>query len=204
MLKLFYAKSTAALVPHILLEDANASYETHHLNFANGDQKSPEYIAINPKGRVPSLQTDRGILTETPAVIAYIAQTFPEAKLMPTDPFGFAQAQAFNVFLASTVHVAHSMKLRGARWSDDSAAHETLRAKVAENMTANGRLIEGHYFKGPWVLGDAYSICDPYLFLIGRWLEADGAGIVNFPKINAHYNAMLERPSVQTVLPLHS
>ena len=64
-----------------------------------------QYLAINPKGRVPALVTDRGILTETPAILAFIAQSFPQAKLVPDDPFAFAQAQSFNSYLCSTVHI---------------------------------------------------------------------------------------------------
>lgn len=204
MLKLYYAKGTAALAPHILLEDVGAQYETKLLSFADKDQTSSEYLTINPKGRVPTLETDRGLLTETPAILAYIAETHPSAGLLPEDPFDFAVAQGFNVFLASTLHVNHAHKLRGARWSDDPAAHESMRAKVPETMTECAALIEAHYLKGPWVMGKEYTICDPYLFVAARWLTADGVNIDDFPNIKAHMAAMLERASVQTVLPLHT
>src|SRR5947209_20001092 len=123
MLKLYYAPGTCALASHIALEEAGASYETVRLNFKNEDQKKPEYLAINPKARVPALVTDRGILTETPAILAYIAQSFPRAQLAPLDdPFAFARVQAFNSYLCSTVHVAHAHRMRGYRWADAPAA----------------------------------------------------------------------------------
>src|SRR5688572_29324736 len=103
MLKLFYAVGTCALASHIALEEAGAKYETVRLNFAEGDQRKPEYLKVNPKGRVPALIADRGILTETPAILAYIAQLYPKAKLAPFDePFAFARVQAFNSYLCST------------------------------------------------------------------------------------------------------
>jgi glutathione S-transferase len=90
MLKLFYAPRTCALASHIALEEVAAEYETVLIDFRTDRQRSPDYLAINPKGRVPSLVTTRGILTETPAILAYIAQTFPDVGLAPLDdPFAF-------------------------------------------------------------------------------------------------------------------
>jgi glutathione S-transferase len=85
MLKLFYATNTCALASHIALEEADADYETVRLDFSSNDQRKPEYLAINPKGRVPALVTDRGILTETPAILAFVAQSFPHSHLAPLE-----------------------------------------------------------------------------------------------------------------------
>src|SRR5712664_4040884 len=114
MRKLYYAPGTCPRASHITLEEAGAPYTTERLDFKTNQQNSPQYLAINPKGRVPSLETDRGILTETPAMLAFIAQSFPQAKLAPLDDaFAFAQVQAFNSYLCSTLHVAHSHRMRG-------------------------------------------------------------------------------------------
>src|SRR5438445_9145235 len=92
MLKLYYAPGTCALASHIALEEVGATYTTERLDFKANQQNSPEYLKINPKGRVPAMVTDRGVLTETPAMLAFIAQSFPKAKLAPLDdPFAFAQ-----------------------------------------------------------------------------------------------------------------
>ena len=109
MLTLYYATNTCALASHIALEEAGAAYETRWVDFGAAEQTKPEYLAINPKGRVPALVTERGVLTETPAILAYIAQSYPEARLAPLDdPFAFAELQAFMSYLCSTVHVAHA------------------------------------------------------------------------------------------------
>ena len=107
------------------------------------------------------------------------------------------------MFLASTVHVAHSHKHRGARWADDPAAQAAMTAKVTENMAMYAAMIEEHYFTGPYVLGDDYSICDPYLALITRWLRADGVDLADFPKLQAHDALMRARPSMQAVMGLY-
>jgi len=115
MYKLYYAPGTCALASHIALEEAGADYSATRLDFKANQQQSPDYLGINPKGRVPALVTDRGILTENPAILAYVAQSAPDKKLMPEDAFAFAQAQSFNSYLCSTVHVNHAHKGRGAR-----------------------------------------------------------------------------------------
>ena len=203
MLKLFWASGTCALASHIALEEAGAKYESVKLDFSQGDQRKPEYLKVNPKGRVPALATDRGILTETPAILAWISQTYPQAKLAPADAFEFAVAQAFNSYLCSTVHPAHAHRPRAARWSDDPAAQETMKAKVPQNMSDCFNLIENDMFKGPWVMGNAYSICDPYLFTISGWLASDKVDIAKFPKVHDHYKRMSERPAVKTVMAAH-
>jgi glutathione S-transferase len=201
MLKLFYTPGTCSLASHIALEEAGAGYEVHRVDFSKAEQTKPDYLTINPKGRVPALVTDRGILTETPAILAYIAQSFPKARLAPLDdPFEFARLQSFLSYLCSTVHVAHAHARRAARWADDSAAQEAMKAKVPQNMADCFALIERTMFVGPFVRGDAYSVADPYLFTIAGWLESDGVDPARFPRILDHRNRMAERPAVAKVL----
>ena len=203
MLIFYFAKSSAAYAPHILLEDVGAKYEAIEIDFASAEQRSAAYLEINPKGRVPALITEQGILTETPAILAFIAQIYPQHNMAPQSPFEFAIAQSFNCYIASTVHVAHAHKHRGARWVDDETARVHMRAKVHQNMTECAAVIETNYLRGPWVLGDRYSMCDPYLALVTRWLSDDGIEVAQFPKITAHNHAMRARPSMQSVLRLH-
>ena len=149
---------------------------------------------------MPALITERGVVTETPAILAWIAQTHPQAKLAPADAFDFAAAQAFNSYLCSTVHPAHAHRPRAARWSDDPAAQKTMQAKVPQNMSDCFTLIENDMLKGPWVMGAAYSICDPYLYTISGWLESDGVDITKFPRVHDHYTRMGERAAVKAVM----
>lgn len=198
MLKLYYAPNTCALASHIALEEAGAAYETVRLSFKTEDQKKPDYLKINPKARVPSLMTDRGIITETPAILVYIAQTFPAAKLAPIDdPFALAKVQAFNSYLCSTVHVAHAHRMRGARWADDPAAHEAMKKKVPQSVGECFALIEREMFEGPFVMGTNFTICDGYLFTLAQWLEGDSVDINKTPKIADHRKRMSERSSVR-------
>ena len=201
MLKLFYAPNTCALASRIALEEAGADYEIARINFAQNEQRSADYLKINPKGRVPALVTEKGILTETPAILIYVAQAFPAAKLaMLDDPFEFARLQAFNSYIASTVHVNHAHGRRGARWANEQSSFEDMRAKVPETMMAAMRLIELDFFEGPWVMGEQYTVADAYLFTIEGWLKGDGVDIDDLPIIKDHHERMSARPAVQRAL----
>jgi glutathione S-transferase len=197
MLTLFTAPGTCAFASQVALEEAGADYTLRRLDFKANEQRTPDYLAVNPKGRVPALVTPQGTLTETPAILAYVAQSFPSARLAPLDdPFAFARVQSFTSYLCSTVHVNHAHGRRGSRWSDDAAAIETMKRKVPETMAASFALIE-EMLEGLWVMGAAYTICDPYLYTIALWLEGDGVDVARFPKVADHMRRMAERPAVQ-------
>jgi glutathione S-transferase len=201
MIKLYYAAHTCSLASHIALEETGADYSIVRISFAAEEQRKPEYLAINPKARVPALVTDKGILTETPAILAFIAQSFPDARLAPLDdPFSFAQVQAFNSYLCATVHVAHAHRVRGNRWADDPAAIAAMQRKVPESVAACFRLVEDGMLGDPWVMGETYTICDPYLFTLAQWMEQDGVDLSRFPKVMAHRRRMSERSQVQKAI----
>jgi len=201
MLKLYFAPSTCALASHIALADAGADYSTERVDFKTNQQNSPEYLKINAKGRVPALVTDRGILTETPAMLAFIAQSFPKARLAPLeDAYAFAQVQSFNSYLCSTVHPNHAHKMRGARWATEESSFADMKRMIPKTVGASFALIERDMLKGPWVMGDTYTICDPYLFTLAGWLEGDGVDISTLPKVADHRKRMGDRPAVQKAL----
>jgi glutathione S-transferase len=201
VLTLYFAPNTCALASHIALKDAGAAYELRPIDFRTTQQQAPDYVAINPKARVPAMATPRGILTETPAILAFIAQSYPAARLAPLDdPFAFAEMQAFNSYLCSTVHVAHAHRMRGSRWADDPASFADMQRKVPQSVSACYALIETQMLKGPWVMGDAYTIADPYLFTLAQWLEDDGVDPSRTPRVIEHRARMLERPNVQQAI----
>ena len=198
---LYYAPHTCALASHIALEQAGADYQVERIDFSKSEQRSPEYLRVNPKGRVPALVTDRGILTETPAILIFICQSFPAARLAPLDdPFALAQVQAFNSYLCSTVHVAHAHRMRGHRWTDDPAAIEAMKKKVPQSVGECFELIDREMLQGPWVMGSSYTICDMYLFTLAQWLEADGVDLGRLPKVADHRRRMAENPVVARVV----
>jgi glutathione S-transferase len=200
---LYYAPGTCALASHLALEYSGAAYEAVRLDFKQQQQRSPEFLRINPKGRVPALATDRGVITETPAILQYVAQLSPAAQLAPLDdPFVLAKMNEFNSYLCSTVHVNHAHKGRGYRWVDaeDTAAIEAMKKKVQPNMIEGFTLIEERMLQGPWVLGERFSTSDLYLYTIARWLEVHAIDAKRFPKVADLVARLDAAPQVRKVL----
>jgi glutathione S-transferase len=201
MLKFYYAPHSCALASHIALEEAGAEYESVRLDFSRNEQRQPAYTAINPKARVPALETEHGVITETPAILTFVAQTHPAARLAPFgDPFTFAEIQAFNAYICATLHVAHAHKHRGARWADEESSFADMKRAAPRAVGACFELIENTMFRGPWVMGETYTICDPYLFTVAQWLENDGVDPSLLPRIIDHRRRMSERPAVRRAI----
>jgi glutathione S-transferase len=203
MLKLFYAPNACSQASHIALAEAGADFEAVRLDLKAGDQRKPEYLAINPKGRVPALVTPRGTLTENPVILGWVAQTYSDAHLKPAgDFFNFSEMQSFNMYLATTVHIAFAHLFRAERWADSEAAKDEMRAKVPSVLAQVFKLVEDRLSDGrAWVCGDQYTVADPYLYVFARWLERDGAGgSAAMPLTRAHRTRMQARPAVQKVL----
>ena len=197
---LYTSGASIGVVSHIALEESGLEYKAIAVDFAAQQQSSAEYLRINPKARVPSLIVEEGIITETPAILTYLAQIAPDSSIgLPDDPFEHAQIQSFNAYLCSTVHVAHAHKMRGTRWVSDEGALAAMTANVPVTMALCFKMIEHNMLTGPWVHGDNFSLSDPYLYRIASWAEADGVDIDQFPRIKAHREAMAERDSVNVV-----
>ena len=201
MYQFYYAPGSCSIAAQIALEMSGAPYQCVKLDFRSNAQRESGYLIINPKGRVPALVCEQGVITENPAILLFLAQQFPEASLAPLrDPFKLAQINAFNAYLSSTVHPAHAHGVRGYRWADDEAAIAEMKRKMPEVMTECFGMIESEMFKGPWVMGEDFSISDIYLFTISQWLEADGVDITQFPKVMSHRSRMRDLEVVKKVL----
>ena len=197
MLKLYYSPGACALASHIALEEAGADYELAKVDLKAGEQKAPEYLAINPAGATPALQTDEGVLTENAVIMAYVAALHPQAGLAP-DPssFAFNKMQSLTGWLGSSLHPA----LGRLMFSRPPLEGE---AKDAALEMALGKLdvLENHLFVGPWAIGGAYSVADGYVSVFTRWSRQ--AGLLDsgrYPNLNRHLDAVQARPAVQKVL----
>lgn len=197
MITLHFAPDSCALATLIVLEELGLDYRLAPVDLRAGDQRTPGYLALNPKGRTPVLVTDEGVLTETPALLDYLARE--AGALLPAGAFQQARLQAFNSYLCATVHVAHAHRMRAYRWADDAAAIAAMQAKVPASVSDAFTVIE-HDLSGPWVMGGDYSVADPYLFTLAQWLEADGAETGRLSRVLAHRERVRVRPAVQRAL----
>ena len=197
MLKLYYSPGACALASHIGFEEAEADYEAVRIDLKAGEQKTPEYLAVNPAGVTPALQTERGVITENSAILAFLAQTFSNANLAPVDdPFAFARFNAFNGWLGSSLHPALGKLLFGRPPLDGEAKEAALKTALDKLTLAEARLVEG-----PWVFGETWTLSDGYLSVFSRW--ARQAGILDkhdYPKLNAHLDLVQSRDAVKRAL----
>jgi len=200
MLKLHYAPGTISVAVAIAFEEAGLAYEPVKVDFAAAEQTGAPYLALNPKGRVPTLVTEAGsTLTETGALLDYVAARAPDAALVPADPEAAAHMRGVMYYLASTMHVAHAHKMRGHRWADQQSSFDDMKAKVPQAMADCAAYVENHAFRGDYVAGDRLSLADPYLFVVSGWLEGDGVDRANFPRLKAFAARMEDRASVKAI-----
>ncbi|MEM7488178.1 MAG: glutathione S-transferase family protein [Pseudomonadota bacterium] len=192
-LRLHLAPGSIGVAAQAALAEARMAHDLVWLDFAAGAQRSAAHLALNAKGRVPVLETPRGPLTETVAILEWIAATHPAAALMPADPWQAARAREAMAFLASTMHPNHAHKRRGHRWADDPAAHAAMAAKVPGNMAENAAWLEPRI--GPWV-AETFSVADLHLWAITSWLDGDGVPLADFPNLADHHARVSERPAI--------
>ena len=195
MLKLYFAPNTAGSVVALILYEGGVHWEKRPVDFASAEQTKPDYLAINPKGRVPALVTPGGVLTEVGAVIEYLGATVVP-DLVPVDPFHAAKMREIMYYLASTAHVNHAHKMRGPRWADNPDSWADMKAKVPETMSASAAFLEDQ-IEGPFLFGDTLTLADPYLFVVARWCVDDGVEMSAFPKLATFMEAMEARPAVK-------
>jgi glutathione S-transferase len=201
MLTLYYHSGACSLAPHIILEETGAPFAAKRINLLAGEHQTPDYLAINPHGRVPALTDGDFVLTEGPAILSWLGHRFPEAGLLDlADLEKLGRTQELLNFFSSSVHIAFAQIWRAARFADSEAARE--------EVMESGRRAAGIYFAelndlvpdGNWAVGGVYSIADPYLLVFYRWATRIGTDMGAFPGWTAPKNAMLVRGAVQRAL----
>ena len=179
MLTLYFTPGASSMAPHIALREIGAPFESHPISLARKEQHAPEFLAINPEGKVPTLLIDGRRLTEVAGILWYLARRYPEGGLLPV---GDIEAEAHVVswmsFIAATVHPArrrgldHAMGIYG----------------LADRRLGNSE----------WAIGERYSIADIHLFrLFWRFSNSLKPELGTFPSLEAHYERMMARPAVR-------
>jgi glutathione S-transferase len=184
MLTLYFAPGSSSFAVHIALHEIGVPFEGKPMSFKNDDMRSPDYLKLNPEGKVPTLVIDGHPLTEVAAILYYLAKRFPDAELLPRDDIeADAQALSWMSFAASTLHPARRHGLDHARdvW------------RIADRRLGDG-----------WALGD-YSIADIHLFrLYWRFANSLKPAPDEFPNLTAHYARVMARPAVQRTIEIES
>jgi glutathione S-transferase len=180
MLTLYFAPGASSFAVHIALHEIGIAFEGKPMSFRKNDMRAPDYLKLNPEGKVPTLIVDGRPLTEVAAILYYLAKRFPDAHLLPRgDIEADAQALSWMSFIASTLHPARQ---RGLDYATEVYG-------IADRRLGNG-----------WALQD-YSIADIHLFrLYWRLFNSLKPAPETFPNLTAHYARMMARPAVQRTI----
>lgn len=203
-LKLYYAPGACSLAALSALEASGADFEPIRLILADGEQRSPDYLCVNPRGRVPTLVLESGqVVTETIAILTYVAHRYPEAQLLPFQDLGHL-ARAFELmsWFASGAHVSIAQIWRGDRFTDEEPVKAALRVSGLNNALKAFDELEAicQAERGDWILGDQFSVLDPYALVFWRWarrLEADTAA---YPAWSEKSARALAHPAVKAAI----
>jgi len=197
MLTLFYGPGACSMAAHIVLEESDEPYKPMRMDLAKGEQRAESYLKLNPQGRVPLLLLDDGAaLAENTAILPFLGKRF---GTWPKDPLAEARALSMIGFFASSVHPAHAHFGRPERYSDDVAAHPSIKRKGLETFHGYLRQIDGMLAGREW-LGPSYSVLDPYCFVFYTWGVRRELPMAELESYTAFKNRMLMRPAVQRVL----
>lgn len=202
MFKLYGSPGTVSLVTHVALEELGLAYEFVSLSLKHGEHLAPAYRAVHPLGRVPALELAPGeVLTETPAILFYLAELVPHAELLPLEGLARARAAEWMSLLSSAVHVAFISFFRPSRFVDDEGAEPLRRDGKARFFTLLGH-VEQKLPESGFVLGERYSLCDAYLSVFFMWARHFGLPIEELPRYSRLAGAVLARPAVRRTLAL--
>ena len=198
--KLYYAPGACSFASHIALEEVGIAYDTQRLDLAAGDQRKPEYLKLNPRGRVPTLVVDGHVLTENVGIMTYLAGGYPKAGLWPRDTWHQGMAVSTMAWLSNTVHTTYGHIVRPARYADDADVQEAIKAKAKANYEDLLKEIDSLLTGKKWAIANQYTVVDGYLLVFYRWANRQKMPVRSFANYTAHAERVLARPAVKKVM----
>jgi glutathione S-transferase len=198
MLRLHHAPLACSLASRLALAESGLPHEIAFVDTARGEHKSAAYLRINPRGQVPALETDDGVVTESTAILPHIADLAPEKRLLPpAGTFARAAAQSWLSFLSSTLHVALARAMFPPPGCDNPEARDAAMSRVIAAFQDIDRHLQGR--KG---LLDAFSACDLYLLVFGLWRAAPtfAGQLPAFPDLDRLQQDLLARPGLTAIV----
>jgi len=198
-LVLYYAPAACSLVPYVTLTEAGARFAVRDVNTRKGDNRTPEYRRVNPKGKVPVLVIDGEPLTENVAIQIWIARTFPEARLLPADAKQEIKAISLMSWFASGIHPHLTPNARPERYCDLPGSEEAVK-RVAYKLLAEDFALAEELLSGRDWFFDHFTAVDAYFFWCFRRAVLFKLDLARFANCNAHFARMQARPSVRKVL----
>ncbi len=204
MLRLHYHPTDASMLPHIVLEELGVPFELLLVDKAAGAQRSPAYLKLNPNGKIPVLEDGALVLYETAAIALHLADghadRHPQAALVP--PLGTpARAQLYKwlMWCTNTLQAEMLLYFYPQRWADTPDAQAALKAKAEARIAGMVDQLDAELARhgGPWLLGDAYSIVDPFVLMLCHWTRHMARPARSLPHLGPYLRRLLARPAVR-------
>ncbi|HEX6173095.1 MAG TPA: glutathione S-transferase family protein [Candidatus Binatia bacterium] len=197
MMTLYFSPGACSLASHIGLEETGATYEIKPILLAKGQQRTEDYLKINPRGKVPALNVDGKILVENTAILTYLARRFPEKRLMPADPAEEARCIGTMCWFSSVVHPSYQRFHRPERFAESEAAHAGVKENGRKLFWANLQEIDSMIEANDWVMGREFTAVDPYALVFYGWGERSGFPMKELSAYTAWQERMMKRPTVK-------
>ena len=198
-LTLAYCPAACSLVPYVLLTEAGAEFDTLPVNLGKGQNNSPDYLRINPKGKVPALIIDGIPLTENIAIQHWISQQYPQAALMPAEPFAYAQALSVMAWCASAMHPKLTQQARPARYCSNPDMAEDVKALGSQGLFEQFEIADAMLAGREWFF-DRFGCADAYFYWCFRRGSQFKPDVTGFKHCMAHKERMEQRASVRKLL----
>jgi len=200
VLTLYFSPGACSMASHIGLEEAGAAYEERPVRTSHGEQHAPEYLKVNPRGKVPALVIDGQVLTENTAILVYIARRFPSARLLPEHPMDEARCIATLAWFSSAVHPPFTRCMRAERFADSEAAQASVREMGRQSFWMHLQEIDGMLQDRQWIMGDQYTVADPYALVFYGWGLRIRLPMAELAAYTNWKDRMVLRPAVHRVL----
>lgn len=199
--KLYFSPGAVSMATHMALEEAGISYTLEPVLIKEGQQLSEQYRRVHPLGRLPALEVEPGVvLTETPALLAYVAGLSPALKLLPESGLARARADEWMSLLASAVHVTFISFFRPDRYTSDDAARAALKVDGKQRFSDMLRYVESRLPEQGFALGEHYSLVDTYLSVFFLWARRFELPTQELPRYARLFSTVLPRPAVRRAL----
>ena len=196
---LYYAPMTCALVPYVTLTEAGADFQVRNVNTRANQQNSAEFLALNPKHKVPVLVIDGEPLTENVAIQIWIARHFPRAKLLPSEASDEIRAISLMAWFSSTVHPHLTPNARPENYCDLPGSEEAVKRAGNRLLFEDLKIADGRLAGRDWFFDD-FTAVDAYFFWCFRRALSFRLDLSGFPACLAHFERMQLRPSVRKVV----
>jgi len=200
MMTLYFSPGACSMASHIGLEETGAQYVEKPTLLPKGEQKTPEYLKINPRGKVPALDVDGRVITENTAILTYLARRFPEKQLLPSDLVQEARSIGAMAWFSNTVHPSYQRYTRPERFAEGEAAQATVKDMGRKSFWANVQEIDTLLGSKQWMMGSQYTVVDCYALVFYGWGVRGGFPMNELRNYTAWKERMLARPAVRKIL----